>query len=367
MQDNGFDPATATPREVDTRLAALYNERARANQAHKAAAHGVHRALGETQERVKRADGRTEYQWPTDDDEAVWLLETRVNGGDVEARELPLLIEALGKWDAANADLEWIANEMAPLNTEFSRRPWSRFFRVTSSAGGHVHSSMECSTCYLSTEYGWLPEWSGQSEDEALAALHKQADVMCSVCYPSAPAEYRVRVQPTAEEARAEGKCLNKVPSWRDGVRPWSRPWADCGVCGQRGVSVTNAGNLRSHEHAEWRIETDREARLDPESPLIGTPNVGDELRVTCNGRTETVKTVRTAQSEYVSHMAYAAWARRDAALRPDEGPGAQRSAEEHEAAARVLAEALAAKKRATVEAYVASMAKKVEKKARTG
>jgi hypothetical protein len=63
---------------------------------------------------------------------------------------------------------------------------WSRFFLVTSSAG-HVHSSMHCSTCRLTTTYGWLPELSGQSETEAVAKLGPN---LCSVCFPSAPVDH---------------------------------------------------------------------------------------------------------------------------------------------------------------------------------
>jgi hypothetical protein len=63
---------------------------------------------------------------------------------------------------------------------------WSRFFLVTSSAG-HIHSSMSCSTCRPTTAYGWMPELSGKSEEEAVSTL---GPALCSVCFPSAPVDY---------------------------------------------------------------------------------------------------------------------------------------------------------------------------------
>jgi hypothetical protein len=63
---------------------------------------------------------------------------------------------------------------------------WSRFFLVTSSKG-HIHSSMDCSTCRHTTRYGWLPELSGKTEAEA---VESQGPALCSVCFPSAPVEW---------------------------------------------------------------------------------------------------------------------------------------------------------------------------------
>lgn len=64
---------------------------------------------------------------------------------------------------------------------------WSRFFVVTSSAG-HIHSSRGCSTCRMTTTFGWLPELSGQTETEA---VDEYGSVLCSVCFPSAPVEWQ--------------------------------------------------------------------------------------------------------------------------------------------------------------------------------
>jgi len=77
--------------------------------------------------------------------------------------------------------------EAAPLHAEFTRRGgWTRAFLVLTSGKGHVHSSMNCSTCYSTTQYGWLPQVSGHDEAEIVSGAGSDA---CTVCFPSAPVE----------------------------------------------------------------------------------------------------------------------------------------------------------------------------------
>lgn len=76
--------------------------------------------------------------------------------------------------------------KMAPLHAEFDRRGgWTRAFLVTNT-GGHVHRSMDCPTCFTSTRYAWMTEFSGMDEAEIVDAAGERA---CTVCYPSAPVE----------------------------------------------------------------------------------------------------------------------------------------------------------------------------------
>lgn len=79
------------------------------------------------------------------------------------------------------------ANEIAPLNREFTRRGgWHRAFLVVNNGTGHVHSSMACSTCRLTTQFHWMVEYSAKSEEEIVEAAGERA---CTVCYPSAPVD----------------------------------------------------------------------------------------------------------------------------------------------------------------------------------
>ena len=51
---------------------------------------------------------------------------------------------------------------------------------------GHVHRSMGCSTCYPTTEFGWVTELSGSTEAEIIEAAGSRA---CTVCYQNAPVD----------------------------------------------------------------------------------------------------------------------------------------------------------------------------------
>ena len=77
--------------------------------------------------------------------------------------------------------------EMAPYEAEFERRGgWTRAFLVVTSGTGHVHSSRRCHTCYPTTQFHWVTEYSGHDEAEIVGDAGERA---CTICYPTAPAE----------------------------------------------------------------------------------------------------------------------------------------------------------------------------------
>jgi hypothetical protein len=79
--------------------------------------------------------------------------------------------------------------ETDPFDAEFARRGgWTRAFLVLNT-NGHIHSSRNCSTCFATTRYGWLPQVSGFDEAEIVAQSGQDA---CSTCYPTAPVEKRI-------------------------------------------------------------------------------------------------------------------------------------------------------------------------------
>jgi len=81
-----------------------------------------------------------------------------------------------------------ITKEGTPHHTEFQRRGgWFRAWLVDNTSG-HVHSSTECSTCYPTTEFIWLPEYSGLTEGELIADARSMA---CTICFPNAPVDTR--------------------------------------------------------------------------------------------------------------------------------------------------------------------------------
>jgi hypothetical protein len=75
--------------------------------------------------------------------------------------------------------------EIARLDAIYDQDPWTRAFLVINS-NGHVHSSMDCSTCFATTRYQWLIQYSNDDEKTIVEDAGQDA---CTICYPSAPAE----------------------------------------------------------------------------------------------------------------------------------------------------------------------------------
>ena len=75
--------------------------------------------------------------------------------------------------------------EIAGLNKIYNQDPWTRAFLVINS-NGHVHSSMDCNTCFSTTSYNWLIQYSNDDEKTIVEDAGQDA---CTICYPSAPAE----------------------------------------------------------------------------------------------------------------------------------------------------------------------------------
>ena len=108
------------------------------------------------------------------------------------------------------AELAPVSAEIASLNAQYTG--WTRAFLVAN-GNGHVHTSMGCGTCYITTQFMWLPEWSGKDEAEIIDAAGSSA---CTVCFPNAPVEklsQPSRIQDPAKvamRAEREAKRLAK-------------------------------------------------------------------------------------------------------------------------------------------------------------
>lgn len=88
----------------------------------------------------------------------------------------------------AQADDVW--HEIAEYDEVYrARGSWTRAYLVDNS-NGHVHSSMNCSSCYPTTRYHWLIEMADHTEAEI---VEKAGERACTVCYPSAPVEHLAR------------------------------------------------------------------------------------------------------------------------------------------------------------------------------
>jgi hypothetical protein len=204
---------TKSPRETDTELAAIWNDiyavRDRISRIHmdllrQAGAKFFYRgrqrvtdmkvddAIAIVRERAAyvaaykaehttvEADGYPSTDWSS------------FQGAPWEADRFAESLASLDEREAQLTELEFQARELEATYTG-----WSRFFLVTSSSG-HIHSSTHCSTCRLTTRYGWLPELSGKDEATAVAEL---GPTLCSVCFPSAPVEWTAGKKITAAQA----------------------------------------------------------------------------------------------------------------------------------------------------------------------
>lgn len=193
---------------IDTALAAAYDESARASIDYANAANSIHIAAGDKSEYVydsRRGRVRNERRW-------CMTLDDAIDATPSTPWDARRHAEALDELAQAHARLEAVTAEIRALDAQYTG--WSRFFLVVSS-DGHIHSSRTCSTCNWQTEYAWLPDVSGLTEAEAVAA---HGERLCSVCFPSAPVEwvegYARKSKSDADaarQARADAKAAKEA------------------------------------------------------------------------------------------------------------------------------------------------------------
>ena len=93
--------------------------------------------------------------------------------------------KAIVKITGIKVEIAKVNIEIAGLNKIYNQDPWTRAFLVINS-NGHVHSSMDCNTCFPTTRYNWLVQYSNDDENTIVEDAGQDA---CTICYPSAPAE----------------------------------------------------------------------------------------------------------------------------------------------------------------------------------
>jgi len=169
------DTANMTPVEVDTILAANYNEQAKVQARITSLVNSI--------ERLRRSKWGT----PQEIDNAISALQINRTG-------LRDLIAA-----------------SAPYQLEYSRRPWNRYFLVDNT-NGHVHRGMDCTTCFPTTQYSWLVDLADCDED---AMIEEWGEMACTVCFPTAPTNPNYnrpsRRDREAQEARAAEKAAREA------------------------------------------------------------------------------------------------------------------------------------------------------------
>lgn len=148
------------------------------------------------------------------------------------------------------AEAEQIRAERKPYDAEFTRRGgWTRFFHVE-----HLHTTTRCPSFRPTTRIGWLPEYSGRSEAEMIAAA---GDMVCTKCVPDAPVKPKRPTLPelTAQwdKANATDVCPGSGTSdWKDGKVRTGYYSGNGGTCAHCGKSVGNTSRysqmIRKHK-----------------------------------------------------------------------------------------------------------------------
>lgn len=232
-----------TPVEIDTILADIYSRRGAALAALEGAKRGISRGLG------RRITGTQRRVILTDDD----LQTFRARVAD-DAQFAYRESHYLQAYDKTAASLQQLSVEEKPLHDEYTRRPWSRFFLVS---GGHIHSSMSCSTCNRNgkaTVFSWLPDLSGLTEEEAVAA---HGAILCTACYPLAPLAWTDFYDKEAERKAATYCAGSGTTEWKDGkVRNGfiSGNGGYCGHCGGwAGTTSRYSRTIRKHKPSTSR------------------------------------------------------------------------------------------------------------------
>jgi hypothetical protein len=142
---------------------------------------------------VRRADGTINRFEVTEQIREDLLSEMDPNERNLSAGRT--VAEAQEELASRQGEVDRVREEIDELEQGYTG--WSRFFLVTSS-NGHIHSSMHCSSCRITTRFGWLPQLSGKGEAEAVKEC---GPTLCTVCFPEAPTEYTIGKKLTKAQA----------------------------------------------------------------------------------------------------------------------------------------------------------------------
>lgn len=169
---------TRSPIEIDTRLAALYEQAYVLDGRLAATLDHLHGALGDKREVVRyRATG----PWGRSHADVL-----ATDPETVASYERAGIERLLNEHHELTVELAQVEAETSDLDAVYRADPWPRFFLCMAN-GGHIHSSLECRTLHRDTRMSWLPTLSGRTEADAVAEM---GPALCTVCYRSAPVEY---------------------------------------------------------------------------------------------------------------------------------------------------------------------------------
>lgn len=171
--------ATLPPVDFDTEQYQTYVRLMRAQQS-------VQRSVASLQTQVRTGQERRNNS-KLSYDEIMTRAENQRDDQSAMSHVRDMARRGLDQVAVAESERDQAREDFDTYDEMFRRRGgWTRAFLV-SGANGHVHKSMECSTCNhngQSTQFSWMTEYSDHDENEIVDAAGYRA---CTTCYPSAP------------------------------------------------------------------------------------------------------------------------------------------------------------------------------------
>jgi hypothetical protein len=182
-------------------------------------------------------------------------LESAIDTKEFYEKHYPTRVDEIakqeGKIESARKKIFEVGCQILDLNEIYDQDPWTRAFLVLAS-NGHVHSSMDCSTCFPTTRYNWLVQYSNDEESTIVEDAGQDA---CTICYPSAPADVLNRPSRivTADKiAKAEAKAE------RDAKKV-------ARIAKEKANAPTASGEFLTYKEGKWTrvIKTERSAIIE--------------------------------------------------------------------------------------------------------
>ena len=228
-----LSPARRLAVDTDTARADCDGVYARLSNRAAAIANDVRRLAGAKRRQVTR----TREEWDMTVDEALAAIPARIASGDIAPYATAGAMRSMESMRTVRAEIRANRDEADRLDGIWADNGrWSRFFLVQAS-NGHIHSDLSSHRCSRTntTAHSWLPDLSGLTEADAVAAY---GPLLCTVCYPDAPVEWTIG---KPKPARCSG-TVKEGTTWRRGMKTY----AECTECGTQQIRTTTG--LRAHK-----------------------------------------------------------------------------------------------------------------------
>lgn len=192
-QINSANPPPDLPTHTDTRLVGLLHTADTQEHQRAALETSLRWAAGQKQQRIP---GSPRLQWSGTLNEALNQADSPSDQEDLATR-----------YRQCEEGLRETGAHIAECHRIHEQWGWTRAWLVVSSPNGHVHKDLNCPTCFPTTEYVLLPEYSGSDEGAIVTAAGQRC---CTTCWPSAPAEtlkQPSKIKSPAEKTAAQEKA----------------------------------------------------------------------------------------------------------------------------------------------------------------